>query len=41
MCHYHIYNLIGQWELGSNGDGDPSCIANDDDNDFFTLHNKW
>jgi len=28
------------WELGSNGDGDPDCITDDGDNDFFAFNNK-
>jgi hypothetical protein len=28
------------WELGNSGDGNPSSIANDGDNDFFALNNK-
>jgi hypothetical protein len=28
------------WELGSNGDGDPNCIISDNDNDFFAFNSR-
>jgi hypothetical protein len=29
-----------QWELGSNGNGDPSCIDSDGNSDLFARNNK-
>ncbi len=35
-----VNHLIGYVTLLSNGDGDPSWIANDGNNDLFALNNK-
>jgi hypothetical protein len=35
-----VPHSLFHWELGSNGDGDPSWIANDGNNDLFALNNK-